>query len=93
MNKKCTGAGCDLKLKCNRFVSGVSNYIDFYPRPPFKINKGMFDCDYFIGDKADLIFVQLTGISSEKYKSVKLNSEEFNVIKKRVQKKIKERLK
>ena len=58
----CTAKRCPIGDKCNRAVRGaVEKYGDkscFIP-PPFRINKGRFECDLFFGNPDDLFFFQL----------------------------------
>ena len=65
-NTKCSGAGCPIAEKCNRYTEKPSGYQSYFISPPFKIDKGKFTCDMFWGESSDLLLEQLKSMMKKK---------------------------
>lgn len=62
----CVTDKCPLRQECHRWqsdtVKNYSKYNSYFVDPPFKINKGKFECDMYWGDSSKYLFEQLTSI-------------------------------
>jgi hypothetical protein len=60
---KCSGTRCIIKEKCKRYDPLTTE-----PKisAPFEIDNGLFKCQMFIGEPADLLIVQLKKLMSAK---------------------------
>ena len=67
---KCSGGNCPLKEKCKRFTAKDSKQMKSLMPAPFKINKGMFECDLFWGEQSGYLLEMLKSIlKGEKHKN------------------------
>lgn len=74
----CKGEGCNMKQLCHRYEKGIkdhskSNYVEYFNESPFKVDKGLFICDFFWGDKAQLLFEQLTRLIDGRHNKSQAN--------------------
>lgn len=63
---KCSGVDCPVAFRCARYSQKPYRQKSYFTTPPFTIDKGLFKCEMFWGDAADLLFEQLKSIMSSK---------------------------
>jgi len=58
----CEGYDCPWKTKCHRFTAEPDEYQSYFTKPPGKMVEELFICDFFWGEKSDMIYQDLKDI-------------------------------